>query len=202
MTAGVIGISRHRIAVDGKGVTTLVALHGCPLRCKYCLNPRCHCDESEVKHLSSKELYDIVKKDQLYFLATGGGITFGGGEPLLHADFILAFKELCHPDWKINIETSLYSNCHEVFKLVPIVDHWIVDVKDMNGRIYKAYTGEYIQFMSTNLLHLRLYNARITARVPHIPGFNTPKDVATSISRLKGHGIEDIEEFNYIIRQQ
>ena len=33
----VIGISRHRLGTDGKGVTTLVALHGCPLRCKYCL---------------------------------------------------------------------------------------------------------------------------------------------------------------------
>lgn len=28
-----IGISRHRIGVDGAGVTTLVAFHGCPLRC-------------------------------------------------------------------------------------------------------------------------------------------------------------------------
>lgn len=36
-----IGIDRHRLGVDGVGVTTLVAFHGCPLRCKYCLNRRC-----------------------------------------------------------------------------------------------------------------------------------------------------------------
>ena len=36
-----IGISRHRIGVDGVGVTTLVAFHGCTLRCRYCLNSRC-----------------------------------------------------------------------------------------------------------------------------------------------------------------
>lgn len=34
-----IGIARHRLTIDGEGVTTLVAFHGCPLRCKYCLNP-------------------------------------------------------------------------------------------------------------------------------------------------------------------
>ena len=35
----VIGVSRHRLGTDGNGVTTLVAFHGCKLRCKYCLNP-------------------------------------------------------------------------------------------------------------------------------------------------------------------
>ena len=35
----IFAISRHRIATDGKGVTTLVAMHGCPLSCRYCINP-------------------------------------------------------------------------------------------------------------------------------------------------------------------
>lgn len=41
-TAPIIAISRHRFLVDGEGVTTLVAFHGCPLYCKYCLNPQCN----------------------------------------------------------------------------------------------------------------------------------------------------------------
>ena len=39
-TSALIGLSRHRIGVDGAGVTTLVAFHGCPLDCKYCLKPQ------------------------------------------------------------------------------------------------------------------------------------------------------------------
>ena len=38
----IFGISRHRMSIDGKGITTLVAFMGCPLRCKYCLNDPCH----------------------------------------------------------------------------------------------------------------------------------------------------------------
>ena len=38
--APIIGINRHRLTTDGEGVTTLVAFHGCPLHCKYCLNPQ------------------------------------------------------------------------------------------------------------------------------------------------------------------
>ena len=40
MRAKVSGISRHRIGVDGEGVTTLVAFMFCPLACEYCLNPQ------------------------------------------------------------------------------------------------------------------------------------------------------------------
>ena len=41
--AKVIGVARHRLTTDGDGVTTLVAFHGCPLRCKIsqtCLRPQ------------------------------------------------------------------------------------------------------------------------------------------------------------------
>jgi len=36
--AKIIGFSRHRLSSDGDGVTTLVAFHGCPLRCLCELN--------------------------------------------------------------------------------------------------------------------------------------------------------------------
>lgn len=34
----VVTIERHRFHTDGKGVTTLVILNGCPLQCRYCIN--------------------------------------------------------------------------------------------------------------------------------------------------------------------
>ena len=59
--------------VDGAGVTTLVAFHGCPLACKYCLNPQTLSPEGVWKTLTMEGLFGIVKKDDLYFRATGGG---------------------------------------------------------------------------------------------------------------------------------
>ena len=35
----VMGVSRLYMGTDGEGVTTLVTFYGCPLRCKYCINP-------------------------------------------------------------------------------------------------------------------------------------------------------------------
>ena len=102
-----IGIDRHRLGVDGVGVTTLAAFHGCPLRCRYCLNHRCLESPEELPCYTPQQLYDKVAIDNLYFIATGGGVCFGGGEPLLRVDFITEFKLLCGKSWNLTAETSL-----------------------------------------------------------------------------------------------
>lgn len=80
-------IARHRLGIDGQGVTTLVAGASCPLHCKWCLNKEI-LKKNEVELISPEELYDRVKIDDLYYQATGGGVTFGGGESLLQAAFL------------------------------------------------------------------------------------------------------------------
>lgn len=203
-TCVLIGLSRHRIGVDGAGVTTLVAFHGCPLNCKYCLNPQALSPEGVWKRFSPEELFRAVSKDDLYFRATGGGVTFGGGEPLISCKEILLFRNICMnhgKKWKINIESSL--NVPHVFVEVieKAVDHWIVDIKDMNPAIYKAYTGKDNDSVIRNLQYLINKNAKVSVRVPIIPGFNTESDVEKSILTLQQMGIKDIERFTYTIKE-
>lgn len=76
MQAPLIGISRLRMGTDGHGVTTLVAFHGCPLRCKYCLNPQCLSDNAKVMMKTPEEVMQAIRKDELYYLATNGGVTY------------------------------------------------------------------------------------------------------------------------------
>ena len=95
--APIIGIERHRIGRDGDGVTTLVAFHGCPLKCRYCLNPQCHDRNRQWKEITPQQLLETVAIDNLYFLATGGGITFGGGEPAMRSEFIGPAAVEYHP---------------------------------------------------------------------------------------------------------
>lgn len=118
--APLIGISRHRLSTDGEGVTTLVAFHGCPLRRKYCLNPQSLHSEGIWKNYDCEQLYEEVRQDELYFLATNGGITFGGGEPCLQSDFIYEFRQLCGQEWQLSVETSLNVTQENIEKLVPV----------------------------------------------------------------------------------
>lgn len=202
-TSVLIGLSRHRIGVDGTGVTTLVAFHGCPLNCKYCLNPQALSPDGVWRRFSSEELFRLINKDDLYFRASGGGVTFGGGEPLVSCKEILLFRDVCIKQgkkWNFNIETSL--NVPELFveMMENVIDHWIVDIKDMNPQIYKTYTGQNNDFVVENLRYLINKNAKVTVRVPLIPGFNTESDVEKSILTLQQMGITDIDRFTYTVK--
>ncbi len=168
-----IGVSRHRINIDGTGVNTLAAFHSCPLRCHYCLNPTCFGKSDELPHYTPQTLFDYVRIDNIYFLYTGGGICFGGGEPLLRTDFIHEFRKLCGDAWKITAETSLAVPRSSVEIAAEVIDDFIVDIKDTNPAIYKAYTGRSNRLSMQNLRWLISAKGaeHIMVRVPLIPNF-------------------------------
>ena len=198
-TAPLIGISRHRLTTDGGGVTTLVAFHGCPLRCKYCLNPQSLHSEGIWKHYDCMQLYEEVRLDELYFLATHGGITFGGGEPCLQSDFIYEFRQLCGQEWQLSVESSLNVPQENIEKLLPVIDYYIIDIKDINNDIYQQYTGKENEKVLNNLHYLIEHgkNEQIIVRTPIIPVYNSESDVDNSIRLLKEMGITQFDRFTY-----
>lgn len=200
----VYAIERHRLTSDGVGVTTLVGAYGCPLACKYCINPHAWNPKTISKciSMSCEELLNQVKIDHLYFLATGGGITFGGGESLLHTDFIRTFRQICPKEWSICVETSLNVSEEQFSKSLGIVNDYIVDIKDLNPDTYQAYTGTSIQSMLSNLSLLikNVSPKHIKIRVPLIPGYNSKSDTLATKAILEKMGFTQIEVFPYVIK--
>lgn len=204
-TAPFIGISRHRLATDGQGIRTLVAFHGCPLSCKYCLNPSCLDSSSDkIQYKTSEEIIKILRKDALYFLATKGGVTFGGGEPLLHAEFIKEVIENSTEHIDITLETSLNIPRKNIEVILPYVQEFIVDIKDMNPQTYRAYTGRENTQVKQNLEWLiqEGHADKIICRIPYIPEYNDNSAQEESIRELKQMGITRFHKFNYIIREK
>ena len=202
ITAPFIAINRHRLTTDGEGVTTLVGFHGCPLHCEYCLNAQCLQADGVWCRLTPGELYSEVEIDDLYFVATGGGICFGGGEPLLRSDFIKGFAEIMNPEWKLTIETSLNVPLENVKAIASLVQMWYVDIKDMNPDIYKAYGCKENKQVIGNLQWLAAngYADKVIIRLPLIPEYNTDEDRQRSQQQLEEMGFTNFDKFNYIVR--
>ena len=195
-----LSLSRLRMEVDGEGVTTLIAGAGCPLSCKWCINKKVL--QKVPTPVTAQELFDRVKIDDLYFQATGGGVTFGGGESLLHTEFIHSFRQICGDRWKIYAETSLHVPRESVDLAAQCVDGFIVDIKDMDPEIYKAYTGRDAALAHSNLEQLLslVGPERILVRIPLIPEYNTKEAQSHSIDTLKAMGFTRLDPFSYIIK--
>lgn len=199
ISAPVSAISRHRIGIDGEGITTLVVFHSCPLRCRWCLNPQTWREGSTFRMMTPQQLLVSVQMDDIYFQATGGGVTFGGGEPALRSRFIEEFRRIAPKQWKINVETSINVPVEHIERLIQVTDEFVIDIKDMNPAIYEEYTGQTNEKVIANLRFLAENGVadRCLIRVPMIPEYNSENDRQNSVTALKALGFNRFDVFEY-----
>lgn len=197
----VLGIDRHRMKTDGKGITTLVALAGCPLSCRYCINKDLLQDEKYLVIMKPEALVQRLAIDHCYFVYTEGGVTFGGGEPLLHSRQIMAFAELCPKEWNITLETSLNVPAELLLPLLTGRFSFIVDIKAMQPDIYLNYTGQENRQAVENLRALRtqIPQNHYVVKLPIIPGYSGKTEIDASLKALQELGIptENVAIFSY-----
>lgn len=200
-TVPVVNMERLRFSIDGEGIRTLIILQGCPLRCKYCANDWAWNKQSKqlTTPMTGEELYQRVKADSLYYRATGGGLTFGGGEPACYSGWIRRFVEKYATEWSICVETSLSVPEKNVRQLIPVTDQFLVDIKSWDPEIYQAYTGKTIDQARRNLeLLQKLCPEKVTVRIPLIPGFNTEEECEKTEAEMTSRGFRT-ERFTYRI---
>lgn len=201
--ADIFAIGRHRMETDGAGIRSLVVFAGCPLRCKYCINPYTWDGSKKAVSYTPELLLDKVSVDSVYFQATNGGITFGGGEPLLNANFIKEFIQIAPKCWNYIVETSLAVPFENVETISEMIDIFVVDIKSMDSSVYHSYTSGDLTIAQTNLSKLlKLVGSdRVIVRVPIIPGYADKSSQALSVNQLLSMGITNIDSFTYKVNE-
>ncbi len=193
------GIARRRLGTDGHGVTDLVAMAGCPLSCEYCLNGALLAKDN-TKDVTAEELLASVMQEACYFVGTGGGVTFGGGEPLLQWEGIREFAAL-RPSWmRLSIETALQVPRDVVDALMPSVDLWIVDIKSLDQDTYRRYARGNLSVALRNLQALASIQDKVLVRVPIIPEYKDEATAQDEAEELAEMGFENINVFSYVVR--
>ena len=127
---------------DGPGIRTVIFFQGCPLRCIYCHNPDTW-SFKRGKEYSQQELMKEILKYKNYYKASGGGVTFSGGEPLAQADFLLAMLKACKEEG-INtaLDTSglMLADREKLGEILSLTDTVILDIKGLNQDDYQTMT--------------------------------------------------------------
>ena len=180
--------------VDGPGIRTVIFFNGCKLRCKYCHNP-----EMWIKKDNNYTVDEVVHKvlrSKPYF-KNNGGVTFSGGEPLLHSDFIIEVsKKLKKENINICLDTAGVGNGNydELLKNIDIV---LLDIKHTEKDTYKEITGKELNEVENFIEACNKANKRIWIRQVIIPGINDNKEYMKSLSNYLKH-INNIERIDFL----
>ena len=154
-------------------------------KCGACQNIRCGALESSTKEYSPEEVIDIVKKDNLFYKESGGGVTFSGGEPLMQFDFLYKLLELSKQNGlHVCLETSGYAPKGHFEKIKDYVDVFLFDYKITNNKKHIEYTGVSNELILENLAMLNELGANIILCCTIIPGINDDEDHLVSIGRV------------------
>lgn len=182
--------------VDGPGIRTVVFLNGCNLRCKFCHNP-----EMWKKREFNYDSMDIVKKvlrSKPYF-KNGGGVTFSGGEPLLHIDFLLeTCKELKKEGIHIALDTAGVGlgNYNELLKYVDLV---ILDVKAINDEMYFSITGhKSLEDVSEFIKQLNNSGNDVWVRQVIIPDINDNLEYMDGLASYIKDNIKNVKKVEFL----
>jgi len=143
-----------------------------------------------------------IEKDALFYKNSGGGVTFGGGEPLLYPEFIDAVASRCRSAGiPVAIETCGFVPWRNFEVILDNVDLVMFDIKHMDPQKHKELCGRSNQSILKNLKRLsQRGDVEVIVRVPIIPGLNDAEDnirkTIKFVASLKGN-IKGIELLPY-----
>ncbi len=142
------------------------------------------------KYMTVDELFDIVKKDEKYYHASGGGVSIGGGEPNFQPLFTHALLRKCKENYiHTAVDTCGYTLNNEGRKVLEEADLLLFDLKGMDPKQHLINTGVSNEPILENLKRLAAMEKPIIVRLPLIPGYNDSeqniKATAEFLSRLK-----------------
>lgn len=152
-------------------------------RCGACVD---RCDYAALafdgRIVDASGLAKEALRDRRFFDASGGGVTFSGGEPLAQAAFVVeTAAELKKEGVHIAMETSLCAPWPDVEKALPHVDLFLVDLKATERDRHRLLTGVDGDETRSNFVELakRLARSgRLFTRITLVPGYSEGEAVA------------------------
>ncbi|GAI14355.1 unnamed protein product, partial [marine sediment metagenome] len=142
------------------------------------------------RYITVDELFNIVKKDEQFYRASGGGVTIGGGEPTFQPRFTYSLLRKCKENYiHTAVDTCGYTLASEGLKVLEEADLLLFDLKGIDPKEHLKNTGVSNEPILSNLKRLDAMGKAIIIRVPIIPGYTDSaqniKSTAEFLSRLK-----------------
>jgi len=144
--------------------------------------------EMSGKQMSVSELMEIIEKERIFFDQSGGGVTFSGGEPLVHTKMLIALLDECGRrgihravDTAGNVSTEI------ILEVAKRTDLFLYDLKMMDAGSHLEWTKVGNEKILANLIAISEQGAHIIIRIPLIGGINdTDQNIGQTAAFIAG----------------
>lgn len=134
------------------------------------------------------EAEDVVRevlRDEVFFEASGGGMTVSGGEPMAQPEFLASLIRLAKVrGLNTAIETSGFAAWKHFESILADVDFFLFDVKETNAQRHFEFVRAPLKPIQENLRRLDNSGAAIILRCPLIPNYNVRDDHFEGIAEI------------------
>lgn len=203
---GVVFDIKEFAIYDGPGIRCSVFLKGCPLRCRWCHNPEGMRPEPEVaesaadkrlvgKKWAASRLAGLLLEYAPMLEASGGGITFSGGEPLFQPEFLFAVMARLKGKVNLLVETSGYAAQDVFAHLLDAADQVYFDLKLLDPTQHMAFTSRDNARILDNIRVLDTSAVPYRIRIPLIPGVTDTKENYRVIARFIRNELRNDDNF-------
>ncbi|MCP3993171.1 MAG: glycyl-radical enzyme activating protein [Actinomycetia bacterium] len=137
--------------------------------------------------LTPEQLMEKLRPDLPYFVSSGGGVTFTGGEPMLHPGFLDRVLDLCRTESiHTNIETAGTFSFDMCLPILRKLDLIYFDLKLMDPAQHVEHLGRGHERILANAVALVENGLPVEFRMPLIPGFtDTDANIDAVIALLE-----------------
>ena len=164
-------------------------------KCTLCGNCAVVCPTGAMEMVGKEEsvenIMQTIRQETLIMDTSGGGVTFSGGEPLMHPDLLLELLIQCgRENIHRAVDTAGLVKIEVLKAVAKHTDLFLYDLKHMDPIIHKRHTGVDNHIILKNLSFLSETGNKIHIRIPLIEGFNADdqniESTASFITTLPG----------------
>ena len=143
-------------------------------------------------------LVEKIKKNAAILNASGGGVTFSGGEPLSQHLFLTECLRQLRGVTNRAIQTSGFAPSEIFQSVLKETDLVLYDIKLVNASLHRHYTGVRNDLILKNFESLVCGNVPYLIRTPLVPGVtDTNENLSQIAALLNNFGVDYIELLPY-----
>ena len=147
---------------------------------------------------SPQALCDRVLANASILNATGGGVTFSGGEPLAQAAFLWECLGLLKGRVHTAVQTCGYASSDLFEKTLTLCDYVLYDLKLIDPDLHRRYCGTENVPILQNYRTLAASGVPFVTRIPLIPGVtDTAQNLSAIAALMRECGVDYAELLPY-----